>query len=723
MKHRFQLNSIFEWRNLILVAVLFVVLCVIGTVYAINDVTIDGIVNFELNTADNNVFTTVLGQPGGLVNEITVESNFMDVSFDNASVLELDTTEPNRYFRVTKISGSNDYTILPACYTTHVAFAGTGATVGLRVEVISTPPSCSNPPPGPGPGPSPIINPPSVIFPTGAVVINNGDACTATPAVSLSLSATNANAVKLSNNLNFIGANWQSFSGSIMTKSWTLDSGSGPKTVYALYKSPTDNYSPIVSDTINLNASTCNVVPPAEEPPPVEPPTEECVFDCRSLTYDLFIVNPDGTERHINTKYVKVETIAPDVYLYYFEDSGSDMDLNDVVIKVDRRDCANNIFSIISLDAAWHHKVKLNILSGGVIKKQLTISEDTHLFEQQVATTVNTEQFRSELCVMKSKQICVFDCKTLIYDLYIINPDRTERHINSKYVRVDQIANDVYLYNFEDSGSDMDLNDVIMKVDRRDCSKNTFTMVSLDAAWHHQIMLRILDGTVLKKQLTISTDSHLAEAEPPLVIDTLAFQNELCVNRNVADIPVPPKPPTDYAIVYSEADFAGRSEIFAVGASDTRLADNVIGNDAISSFKLVGDAAIQLFEHDDFKGNFELLTADDSDLSNNFIKSKQASSLKVVNQTGHVNGNGSGTAILCGKTQTFTQYLAVGTNNSEVKALQLLLQCLNYFPKDIAPNGNFGPTTSASVKKFQSANGIGPVGYVGPATRAALNKY
>lgn len=722
MKHRFQLNTIFEWRNLILAVVIFVVIGGIGLVVASNEVTIDGVVDFELYTADNAILTTILGQPGGLVSDMLVESNYIDVTLDNTSTLTMDTTAAGQYFRVTKASGSNDYTVSPSCYTSHIEMNGSGATTVLKVEVIATPPACSNPPPS-GPGPTPIINPPSAIFPSNtSVLINNGAACTATPNVSLLLSATDANAVKISNDLNFIGANWQSFGGGSMTKSWTLESGTGPKTVYALYKSPTDNYSPIVSDTINLNASTCDVVPP-EEKPPVETPTEECVFDCRSLTYDLFIVNPDGTERHINTPYVKIEQIAADVYLYYFEDSGGDMDLNDVVIKVDRRDCANNVFTIISLDAAWHHKVRLNILSGGVIKKQLTISEDTHLFEQQVATTVNTEQFRAELCVMKSKQICVFDCKSLIYDLYIINPDRTERHINTKYVRVDQIAQDVYLYNFEDSGSDMDLNDVIMKVDRRDCAKNTFTMVSLDAAWHHQIMLRILDGTVLKKQITISSDSHLAEAEPPLVVDTLAFKDELCVNRNVADIPVAPKPPTDYAIVYSEANFAGRSEIFAVGASDTRLTDNIIGNDSISSFKLVGDAAIQLFEHDDFKGNFELLTADDSDLSNNFIKAKQASSLKVVNQTGHVNGNGSGTALLCGKTQTFTQYLAVGTNNAEVKALQLLLQCLNFFPKDIAPNGNFGPATRAAVEKFQSANSISPVGYVGPGTRAALNKY
>jgi peptidoglycan hydrolase-like protein with peptidoglycan-binding domain len=36
--------------------------------------------------------------------------------------------------------------------------------------------------------------------------------------------------------------------------------------------------------------------------------------------------------------------------------------------------------------------------------------------------------------------------------------------------------------------------------------------------------------------------------------------------------------------------------------------------------------------------------------------------------------------------------------------------------------GYYGQATVAAVKAYQKANGIEPLGYVGPATRAALNK-
>jgi len=37
-------------------------------------------------------------------------------------------------------------------------------------------------------------------------------------------------------------------------------------------------------------------------------------------------------------------------------------------------------------------------------------------------------------------------------------------------------------------------------------------------------------------------------------------------------------------------------------------------------------------------------------------------------------------------------------------------------------NGSFGPLTEAAVKRFQTAQGLSPVGNVGPQTRDALNK-
>jgi peptidoglycan hydrolase-like protein with peptidoglycan-binding domain len=67
----------------------------------------------------------------------------------------------------------------------------------------------------------------------------------------------------------------------------------------------------------------------------------------------------------------------------------------------------------------------------------------------------------------------------------------------------------------------------------------------------------------------------------------------------------------------------------------------------------------------------------------------------------------------------FTSFLEYGNNNTEVLALQLVLKALGFMAA--TPNGNFGPATRAAVQAFQKAHGIEQAGYVGPATRAALN--
>lgn len=76
----------------------------------------------------------------------------------------------------------------------------------------------------------------------------------------------------------------------------------------------------------------------------------------------------------------------------------------------------------------------------------------------------------------------------------------------------------------------------------------------------------------------------------------------------------------------------------------------------------------------------------------------------------------SGTGSAAGQ---FTSYLKPGSNGAEVLALQKVLATLGYLT--VAPNGNFGPATTAAVKAFQKAHSIEQLGSVGPSTRAALN--
>lgn len=67
----------------------------------------------------------------------------------------------------------------------------------------------------------------------------------------------------------------------------------------------------------------------------------------------------------------------------------------------------------------------------------------------------------------------------------------------------------------------------------------------------------------------------------------------------------------------------------------------------------------------------------------------------------------------------FTTYLKQGSENDEVMELQKVLKKLGYLT--VAPNGYFGPSTVAAVKKFQAAKGLDQLGAVGPGTRLELN--
>ncbi len=76
---------------------------------------------------------------------------------------------------------------------------------------------------------------------------------------------------------------------------------------------------------------------------------------------------------------------------------------------------------------------------------------------------------------------------------------------------------------------------------------------------------------------------------------------------------------------------------------------------------------------------------------------------------------GSGTA----SSYIFTELLNLGSQGAEVTALQGRLSALGLYSGPIT--GYFGPLTGTAVKKYQTAHGLDPKGYVGPETRAVLN--
>ena len=108
----------------------------------------------------------------------------------------------------------------------------------------STPASSSNP--GGGSGSTGVIT-------TGpgnvSVWMNWGADKTVKRTVTLSLNATNAAEVIISNAVDFAGANWETYQTS---KYWTLSENNGEKIVYVKYRDEDYNESSVVSDTIIL---------------------------------------------------------------------------------------------------------------------------------------------------------------------------------------------------------------------------------------------------------------------------------------------------------------------------------------------------------------------------------------------------------------------------------------------------------------------------------------
>ena len=85
--------------------------------------------------------------------------------------------------------------------------------------------------------------------PSGSISINSGASTTASLSVTLSLSASGATEMRVSNSSSFSGSSWETYSS---TKSWTLSSGDGTKTVYARFRDSAGNESSAVSDSILL---------------------------------------------------------------------------------------------------------------------------------------------------------------------------------------------------------------------------------------------------------------------------------------------------------------------------------------------------------------------------------------------------------------------------------------------------------------------------------------
>jgi hypothetical protein len=89
--------------------------------------------------------------------------------------------------------------------------------------------------------------------PTGTIAINNGDVYANSTSVTLTLSASDAHSGVSKMRFSNDGVVWSPEEDYAMSKSWTLTTGDGTKTVYVQYKDNAGNWSSSISDTIILD--------------------------------------------------------------------------------------------------------------------------------------------------------------------------------------------------------------------------------------------------------------------------------------------------------------------------------------------------------------------------------------------------------------------------------------------------------------------------------------
>ena len=588
----------------------------------------------------------------------------------------------------------------------------------------------------PGGGGGPVFSP-TPENPTGTVEILS--ACVTSTDVTLQLTSHHANFYMVSNDAAFTDAVWVAVTDEVMQLPWTLSAGDGYKTVYVKYQGSASVVSSIARDTVLLDTvNNCEAVPP---PPPEEeipeeivvPPGDSCTeaVVCADVKFDLYIVNPNGTERHMNTAYSRTTALGPDKYRIGFEDSGIDFDYNDVIIDIDRADCAGVKFAFQSLSATWKHEVRLWTSYQGV-EKDVQLWRNTQAVNDKTKDlTVNVSEdiLCNEEVQPKVTKTCDVDCDLITYDLVLVNPDGTERHSDSKFAeRIDKGDGHLQI-RFEDKGIDIDYNDVIIDVDQTECGAPIFTLSELHADWDHKVLLQMTYDGVPQGELLVwtSTQGSVGKSQPVSASDFPALCGEL--NR-------------PGVTVYEHINYEGQSKTYFMGETDKDL-ETVGLNDIISSVKVFGDAVLELFTDNLFGGLRQLFRGNDPDLRDNVIGQDTASSLQVVSTTTVTGDEVMGQPTRapepeptpvhipatpenhpdCRLDTELTLFLSLNFQDDEVRRVQELLQCLGYFPADVSPTAIYGPVTVEAVEDYQIDNNIDPAGYVGPATRDSLNQY
>jgi len=132
-----------------------------------------------------------------------------------------------------------------------------------------------------------------------SIKINGNVASTNNVNVQLTLGASGATLMTLSNSSDFSNAVWESY---VTSKNWTLTSGAGIKTVYVKFRDNEGNSATVVSDSIELLSNYTDTTLPPTTPTVITPENEHCPLSMEqaykySGSQAVYYITTDCTKR------------------------------------------------------------------------------------------------------------------------------------------------------------------------------------------------------------------------------------------------------------------------------------------------------------------------------------------------------------------------------------------------------------------------------------------
>ncbi len=118
-----------------------------------------------------------------------------------------------------------------------------------------------------------------------------------------------------------------------------------------------------------------------------------CKVDCSKISYDLYIINPDGTERHTNTDYSQTIDQGEGIVLHRFEDQGQNFDYNNILIQVDKTNCEHLKFTIVGINSELKHQVRVKIFYEGEQRSDVLLASDSsEAYGQTITLNLTDDQ-------------------------------------------------------------------------------------------------------------------------------------------------------------------------------------------------------------------------------------------------------------------------------------------------------------------------------------------